>query len=221
MIIAMDGPAGAGKSTVARRVARELGLTFLDTGAMYRAITLLALERDVHPSDAAGCAAIARATALGFDADGNVLIDGRPGEPDVRSRTVTLNVSAVSAHPAVREAVVARQRALAAEGPGVVAEGRDVTTVVFPEADHKFFLDASRGERARRRAVQEGVEPDDLEALAAIRTDIERRDRLDRTRACSPLVQAPDAVLIRADGLSIDEVVARILEVVRGGAGTA
>jgi cytidylate kinase len=212
MIIALDGPAGAGKSTVARRVAQELGLFFLDTGAMYRAVTLAVLERGIHPSDGTACAQVARSLRLEFDASGAVQIDGRPGEPDVRSSTVTLNVSAVSAHPLVRQVIVARQRELARERGGLVAEGRDTTTVVFPEADHKFFLIASPAERARRRALQEGTP----ERAAEIRADIERRDRLDTTRAHAPLVQAPDAMRIDADGLGAEDVVARVLARVRG-----
>ena len=214
MIIAIDGPAGAGKSTVAAGVARALGIPFLDTGAMYRAVTLAVLERGLHPGDGRACGEIAAELALSFDDEGRILVGGEPGEPDIRSRTVTRNVSAVSAHPAVREAIVARQRELAAQLPGIVAEGRDTTTVVFPEADHKFFLDASPEERARRRARQGGREAE-RGALEAILADIARRDRLDATRAHSPLVQAPDAVRIEADERSADEVVALILARVR------
>jgi len=212
MIIAIDGPAGAGKSTVAQRVAHALGLTFLDTGAMYRAVALEVLERGVHPSDEGACTAVARELGLAFDGDGHILVDGRPGEPDIRSSTVTMNVSAVSAHRGVRSAVVQRQRAIGSTGRGIVAEGRDTTTVVFPDADHKFFLNASVDERARRRALQEGS----LERMDEVRADIERRDRLDTTRAHSPLTRADDAVVIEGDGLSIDDVVERILERVLG-----
>lgn len=211
MIIAIDGPAGAGKSTVARRVASELGLSFLDTGAMYRAVTLAVLEQGYHPSDAEACEQVARALRLEFDDEGRILIDGSPGEPDIRSQTVTLNVSAVSAHRGVREAVVAEQRKIAARSKGVVAEGRDTTTVVFPEADHKFFLNASKEERARRRAEQDGRAADQALILA----DIDRRDRLDATRAHSPLVKAPDALEIDGDRMSVEDVVARILAEVR------
>ncbi len=218
MIVAIDGPAGAGKSTVAARVARALGLAFLDTGAMYRAVTLAVLERGVHPSDGEACARIARALVLDFDAQGRIRMDGVPGEPHVRSRTVTLNVSAVSAHPGVRQAVVARQRELARALGGAVAEGRDTTTVVFPEAPHKFFLVASPRERARRRARQEG-HGDEPAAVDEIQADIERRDRLDTTRAHSPLARAPDAVVIDADDLGVEEVVERILAHVRGAQG--
>ena len=211
MIIALDGPAGAGKSTVARRLAESLGLAFLDTGAMYRAVTLAALERGVHPSDAEACEEVARSLQLGFDADGRILVDGVAGEPDIRSQTVTLNVSAISAHPGVRAAIVAEQRRIAADLGGVVAEGRDTTTVVFPRADHKFFLNASMQERARRRALQEGTP----ERVDQIQADIARRDRLDTTRAHSPLTKAPDAIEIDGDGASVEEVVERILEHVR------
>jgi len=208
MIIAMDGPAGAGKSTVARRVAEELGMAFLDTGAMYRAITLVVLERNIHPSDAEACTQVAESVHLSFDSDGQICIEGRPGEPQIRSRTVTLNVSAVSAHGGVREAIVAQQRAVAERQGSVVAEGRDTTTVVFPLAEHKFFLVASPGERARRRARQEGSP----ERAAEIQADIERRDRLDATRAHSPLVEASDAIRIEADNMTVAEVVQVVLD---------
>ncbi len=211
MIVAMDGPAGAGKSTVARRVARELGLAFLDTGAMYRAVTLAVLERGIHPSDGEACAAVARSLRLSFDNEGRILIDGVCGEPHIRSQTVTLNVSAVSAHPGVRSAVVAEQRKIAERLGGVVAEGRDTTTVVFPRADHKFFLNASKEERAARRARQDGAP----ERFAEILADIERRDRLDTTRAHGPLAKAPDVIEIDGDRLSVDEVVEQILSHVR------
>ena len=216
MIIAIDGPAGAGKSTVARAVAAELGYLFLDTGAMYRAVTLEVLERGVDPADGEACGAVADTLPLALDGAGRVLVDGREREADLRSRTVTRNVSTVSAHPAVRAAIVARQRDLAAEagraGTGVVAEGRDTTTVVFPEAEHRFFLVASAAERARRRAAQEGTPERHEEILA----DIRRRDRLDETRAHSPLVRAPGAVVIDSDGLDAEQVTRRILEAVRG-----
>ena len=216
MIIALDGPAGAGKSTVAKAVARELGLFYLDTGAMYRAVTLAVLERGVDPSASEACARVAHEVALDFDEAGCVRVDGRPGEPDIRSRTVTRNVSAVSAHADVRTAVVAVQRALAEARGGLVAEGRDTTTVVFPDADHKFFLNASQEERARRRARQEAAASDAYETILA---DIARRDRLDSTRAHSPLVRSPEAIVIEADEMSADEVVAAILERIRAGSG--
>jgi cytidylate kinase len=215
MIIALDGPAGVGKSSVARALARALGAFFLDTGAMYRAVTLAVLERGVEPADAAACGRIARELGLDFDARGEVLVDGRPGEPAIRSAAVTGAVSQVSAHPEVRAAVVARQRELAAAHGKVVAEGRDTATVVFPDADHKFYLDASPAERARRRAAQEG----ELPRLAEIQQDMERRDRFDSSREHAPLRVAHGAAHIDTDGLDLDQVVGRILARVRGESG--
>jgi cytidylate kinase len=212
MIIAIDGPAGAGKSSVARVVARALALPFLDTGAMYRAVTLAVLARGVAPEDAAGCERVARSLALEFDPEGRIQIDGRPGEPDIRGSEVTRAVSRVAAHPGVRAAIVAEQRALAARSPGVVAEGRDTTTVVFPGADHKFYLFASAAERARRRAAQERSP----ERLQEILREIEQRDRLDSSREHSPLRQAPDAHFLDSDGLALEQVVERVLAIVRG-----
>ena len=211
MIIAIDGPAAAGKSTIARRLASALDLAFLDTGAMYRAVTWAALERDVPTADAEGCARLARELDLDFDAEGRILIDGRPGEPGIRSSAVDDAVSQVSAHPAVRRAVVPKQREVA-ERRGVVAEGRDIGTVVFPGADHKFFLAASAEERARRRAAQIGRPEEQATIEAALR----RRDELDSTRADSPLVRADDAVLVETDGLGVDQVVEALLAHVRG-----
>ena len=212
MIIAIDGPAGAGKSTVARRVARELGLVFLDTGAMYRALTWRVLQLELDPNSEESCARVARETDLSFDDEGRILIDGRAGEPDIRSARVTANVSAVSAHAQVRAEVVREQQAVAVRRGGLVAEGRDTTTVVFPGAEHKFFLIASSAERARRRARELGQ----IERVAQIQAEIEQRDEIDSTRAHSPLVRAPDAVVIDSDGLDAEEVATRILAHVRG-----
>jgi len=215
MIIALDGPAGSGKSTVATRLAAELGLAFLDTGAMYRAVALSVLARNIRPADAEACAEVARGLHLDFEDEGRIRIDGVPGEPAIRSREVTACVSEVAAHAGVRAAVVARQRALAQRARGVVAEGRDTTTVVFPDADHKFFLNATSHERARRRALQEGRPGE----AAEIERQIAERDRRDSTRAVSPLRQAADAIVVDTDGLTVEEVVARLLGAVRGGAG--
>jgi cytidylate kinase len=211
MIIAIDGPAAAGKSTVARQLARALGWTYLDTGAMYRAVTLAVLERGIDPAAGEACGELARSLELDFDPQGRILIQGRLGEPRIRSAEVTAAVSTVAAHPAVREAVVLLQRRLATEaelaGKGLVAEGRDTTTVVFPDAEHKFFLIATAPERARRRARELHQE----HRLEAVQADLERRDRLDSTRAASPLVEAKSALRIETDGLSAEQVVARIL----------
>lgn len=206
MIIAIDGPAGAGKSTVARRVAEALGIRFLDTGAMYRAVTLRAREAGLDPRDDGACGALAERLDLAFDEAGAIRIDGEPGEPHIRSEGVNRDVSDVSALPRVRRAVVAKQRALAGEG-SLVAEGRDTTTVVFPDADHKFYLDASPEERARRRALQEGRP----ERRAELTQEMAERDRKDSSRVDSPLLCAEDAVRIDTDGLDLDGVVRRLL----------
>ncbi len=211
-IIAIDGPAAAGKSTVAKIVAEEVGLTFLDTGAMYRAVTLLALERGIDPLDEEACAKVARALRLTFDSRGAIQIDGRAGEPAIRSDAVTRAVSPVSAHSAVRAAVVPMQRIEAEKRGGIVAEGRDIGSVVFPDADFKFYLDASSEERARRRVLEIGTPERFDEIHAAIR----HRDHLDSTRKDSPLTVAKDALVIRTDGLDAAKVAERMLAAMRG-----
>jgi cytidylate kinase len=213
MIIAIDGPAGSGKSTVAKALAREVGLSFLDSGAMYRAVTLAVIEHDVDPMDGERCAKIARALKLEFDASGRIHVDGKPGEPAIRGETVTKAVSAVSAHSAVRAAIVPQQRAEAQRRGGIVAEGRDMGSVVFPQADFKFFLTASAGERARRRARELHEEARVGEILA----DIQLRDHLDSSRKDSPLVKAADALEIDTDRLDAAGVVGALLARVRQG----
>lgn len=210
LVIAMDGPAGAGKSTVARGLAAELGVRFLDTGAMYRALTHLALERGIAPSDAAALGQLAREVRLDFDADGRIHADGVLLEPAVRSQPVTTHVSEVSAHGAVREAVVARQQEFGREWTGLVAEGRDTTTVVFPDAAYRFYLDASARERARRRAGELGTP----ERVAEIQADIERRDAYDSGRTHSPLRKAEGVLVVDTDRLGPSEVVGVLLEIV-------
>lgn len=218
MIIAIDGPAGAGKSTVARALADHLGWMFLDTGAMYRAVTLAVLDRGIDPLDGGACGGVAESIDLRFDDQGRILIDGEPGEPRIRAEQVTERVSAVSAHPEVRAAVVAEQQAVGARRKGVVAEGRDTTTVVFPGALAKFYLVASPGERAKRRAKES--ERGDVQV---VQRELESRDHQDSTRELSPLRQAPDAVLVNTDHCTIEGVVARILDVLaeRGVEGAA
>ncbi|MCP3914178.1 MAG: (d)CMP kinase [bacterium] len=212
MIIAIDGPAASGKSTVARALATELGLPFLDTGAMYRAVTLVVLRRGIDPADGPACGGVADEIELDFDAGSRITIDGEPGEPAIRSQEVTAHVSAVAAHSSVRATIVPHQRAIAAGG-GAVAEGRDTTTVVFPSADFKFFLVATPRTRAERRAREEGR----LEAADEYEKDLEHRDALDSSRADSPLREAEDARRIETDAMRPDEVVARMLAIVRGG----
>lgn len=211
MIVAIDGPAGAGKSTVARALARRLGMGYLDTGAMYRAIAWLALERGVAPSDGEALAALARENPIALVPSDDVLrvaIAGRDVTDAIRAPAVTACVSEVSAHPGVRRAVVAAQRALLADG-GWVSDGRDVGTVVWPEAEVKVFLTADPAERAHRRheeMVARGVGA----SLVQVREDLVRRDHVDSTRAESPLRRADDAVEVDTTRLGIDEVVDRL-----------
>ncbi len=211
MIIAIDGPAAAGKSTVAQALARELGLTFLDTGAMYRAVTLAVLDRGVDPRDEQDCERVARSLHLTFDPEARIAIDGKPGEPAIRSEAVTRAVSVVSAHPGVRRVVVPLQREEARARGGIVAEGRDIGSVVFPSADFKFFVDATPSERARRRARELGA-PERYEEILA---DIVRRDHLDSTRRDSPLVRANGAIVIQTDALDAAGVTAEMLARIR------
>ena len=192
MLIAIDGPAGAGKSTVARAVAAALGFTYLDTGAMYRAIALADLRGAADPT----------ACAIGFD--GSVTLDGEDVSGLIRTPEVSARASEVAARPEVRAALVQRQRELIAAGD-YVAEGRDIGTVVAPDAELKVFLTASPEERARRRAAEIGA---DAQTVLAEQT---MRDERDRTREHSPLTAADDAVEVDTTGLGIDEVVARIV----------
>ncbi len=202
MVIAIDGPAGAGKSTVARALAERLGFTYLDSGAMYRCVALAALERGVDASDAEAMGELAGSLAIGLDGE-RVELDRRDVSAAIREPRVTEVSSRVSVHPTVREAMVASQRRLIAAGR-YVAEGRDIGTVVSPDAPLKVFLTASPEERARRRAEQTGE--DSGEVLAAQR----ERDARDETREHSALRAAEDAVELDTTGLALDEVVDRI-----------
>jgi cytidylate kinase len=212
LLIVIDGPAGAGKSTVARRVARHFGLPVLDTGAIYRTLALAAHERGVAWDDEAGLVALAAELPIRFEAAGDegkprVLYAGRDVTQAIRTPEISEGASQVSALPAVRESLLAIQRRLGADG--CVAEGRDLGTVVFPDATHKFFLTASDAVRAaRRQAELKGAE------LADVLRDLNRRDERDRSRATAPLVRAEDAVLVDSSALDIDAVVARIVAVV-------
>ena len=203
-LVAIDGPAGSGKSTVARTVAGRLGAAYLDTGAMYRSVALAALERGVDPTDGEALAKLAG--ALDIEVGERVLVDGVDATTAIRGPDVTAVVSAVSAHPPVRAEMVRRQRRWAEAHGGGVLEGRDIGSVVFPHADVKVFLTASEEERARRR--QRDEDAPDVKAVAA---DISRRDTIDSTRAASPLRPADDAVVIDTTGRTVDEVVDEVL----------
>jgi cytidylate kinase len=203
-VVAIDGPAGSGKSTVARAVAKRLGVAYLDTGAMYRSVAFAALDHGVDPTD--GDALAKLANELDIRLGERVVVDGVDATAAIRGPAVTAIVSAVSMHPEVRAGMVRRQRQWAAEHGGGVAEGRDIGTVVFPDADVKVFLTASEKERARRRQ-QDDRAPD----VAAVAADLARRDALDSNRAASPLRPADDAVVIDTTGRTVDDVVDQVV----------
>jgi CMP/dCMP kinase len=219
LVVAVDGPGGSGKSTVAREVARRLGLRYLDTGAMYRALTWLALERRVDVEDGETLAEMAEQVLLKIDSDPDkptIAIEGEDVTEPIRTRQVTNAVSAVSAVPAVRKELVRRQQDLiAAASPGIVVEGRDIGSVVAPEAKVKLFLTASTEERARRRSAELGEQGAD--AVARTHSELERRDTLDSGRSASPLLQADDALVVDSTSMSAsqvaDLVVDRVAEV--------
>jgi CMP/dCMP kinase len=207
MVIAIDGPAGAGKSTVARGVGKALGFTYLDSGAMYRCVALAALDRHMNLDDGEALGEMAWSLEIGFDRD-TVQLDGKPVEGRIRTPEVTIASSKVSVHPQVRQAMVKRQRELIAAG-NYVAEGRDIGTVVSPDSPLKVFLTASEDERARRRAAETG------ESVESVRDAIGDRDRRDQERADSPLRAADDSVELDTTDLTPDEVVARIADLAR------
>jgi len=212
IVVAIDGPAGAGKSTVTRQLAARLGYQLLDTGALYRSVALLARRRGVGWDDEPGLAALAADLDVSFRMDGQVnrvQLGGEDVTEAIRTPEISSGASQVSALPAVRAALLELQRRLAGKG-GVVAEGRDVGTVVFPGAEAKFFLTASAEERARRRCDElraKGMEVD----YAATLEEIRIRDERDSNRAVAPLVAAPDAVLVDSTGITVEEVVDQMI----------
>ena len=211
LTIAIDGPAGAGKSTLARALAAALGYTYVDSGAMYRVVGLAADERGIDLADAQALAALAATLDFALQPDPRgqrVLLAGRDVTDAIRTPAAGERASRVAAVPAVRTALVARQRALGAAG-GIVMDGRDIGTVVFPDAHCKFYVTASAAERARRRALEVGAP---AEQLPAIQHQIETRDRRDSERAHSPLTAAPDAERVDTTGQSVDALLAHLLE---------
>ena len=223
MIVAIDGPAGSGKSTIAGLAAERFGMAKLDTGAMYRAVALAALERGVALDDAEALTELAHAVSLTFEPDAagmlRICLDGRDVSREIRTPEVDAAVSLVAAVPGVREGLVVQQRRFA-ENHDVVADGRDIGTVVFPEAEVKVFLTADPAERARRRVLQRhGGQMDDKDAfeaeVAETLAGIEERDRIDSSRDVAPLKPAPDAVKVDSSALSVDGVLDRIAALVR------
>jgi cytidylate kinase len=203
-VIAIDGPAGSGKSTVARAVADRLAMDYLDTGAMYRAVAFAAIRRGIDPADAEPVSRLAR--DLELEVADKVMVDGVDATIEIRSPEVTRAVSAVAANPEVRTELVRRQREWAAAHGGGVIEGRDIGTVVFPAADLKVYLDANDAERATRRSKEMlDLHYDEVAA------DIARRDHVDSTRSASPLAVADDAIRLDTTGQSIDEVVESVV----------
>jgi CMP/dCMP kinase len=208
IIIAIDGPSGTGKSTTAKLVAKDLGLTYLDTGAMYRAITFAALEKGVGPEDADALARLLGTVDIRFDANNRILVDGVNREAEIRSKRVTEAVSLYSAIPEVRKVLTEAQRKIASETSSIL-DGRDIGTAVFPHADFKFFLVTDIKVRAKRRFLecrQKGIEM----SLEEIEKNLAERDRIDSSRETAPLKKADDAIEIDTTQLSIQQQVKEI-----------
>jgi cytidylate kinase len=214
IVIAIDGPSGAGKSTIAKAVAHRLGYVYIDTGAMYRAVGLWAMRAGIPLDDAHKLEELARHAEIEFAAASTtVLLNGEDVTEAIRDRPISEAASKVSAISGVRRAMVDAQRRMS-EGASVVMEGRDIGTVVFPDADVKIFLDANPGARAERRVLELRAKGQNA-AADAITREMAERDLRDSTRADSPLVQAPDAVYLDSTGLSIEEVQESVLKIVR------
>ena len=216
-VVAVDGPSGSGKSTVSRAVADDLGLEVLDTGAMYRAVTQAALSRGADLTDGDALGTLARTVVI--EVTDVVRLDGVDVSEAIRGPEVTGAVSVVSAHPQVRDVLVARQREWAEARGGGVVEGRDIGTVVFPDAPLKIYLTADEAERARRRQRDEEAAARDTD-VAAVADALARRDRLDSTRTVSPLQAAADAVVVDTTAMSRDEVVAHVVALARAALGS-
>jgi cytidylate kinase len=212
VVVAIDGPAGAGKSTIARRLAERLGFTYIDTGAMYRAVALWAIRQGLDPADMHRMEQLAIASDIRLS-PGRIQLNGEDVTEAIRLPEVSSGASKIAVIPGVRRAMVAKQRAMG-ESSSVVMEGRDIGTVVFPHAEVKVFLDAKPGERVRRR-LEEGRAKGETISEEALAAQIAERDRRDSTRAEAPLTQAPDAVYLDSTGLGISEVEEAILRVVR------
>ena len=212
--IAIDGPSGAGKGSVSRAIARALGCRYVDTGAMYRAVTWLAVQEGLSLDDEAALSALAGRVQLTLE-ETTVTVEGHDVTSAIRTREIDAAAARVARMPAVRAVLVARQRAYAADGR-IVMEGRDIGTTVFPEADVKLYLDASPGERAARRASDPARESGISDvSLSDVASALEARDRSDRTRQISPLAMADDAVLVDTTGIPLERVVERVLAIVR------
>ena len=213
MVIAIDGPAGAGKSTVAKMVAKRLGYLYVNTGAMYRAVTLKALQNGIDIENENALVELAKGTRINFkDGGSRIILDGNDVSQEIRSPDVDRNISTVVKHPSLREIMVKQQQDIGKQG-NVVSEGRDVTTVVFPDAAVKIYLDASLEERVKRRygeLMQKGYDLDVIQ----VQKDTARRDESDKTREHGPLKIAHDAILLDTTGMTIKQVVESILEIV-------
>jgi cytidylate kinase len=222
LIVALDGPASSGKSSVGAAAALELGYRFVDTGLLYRALTWLSMARGVAPEDPVGLAGLVPEIRLAPDEYGRldrVVVDGRDVTDELRTAVVDEHVSDVARTPEVRAAFLPVQRNLAAEG-GIIVAGRDIGTVILPHADLKIFLDASVEERARRRSEERGLEPGGREAREIL-DQLRRRDEIDRNRMVAPLRPADDAVHVRTDGNRFEQTVAAVVATIRGAATVA
>ena len=213
-VIAIDGPGGAGKSTIAKLLAKKLNYLHLDTGAMYRAVTLAAINENIDFDDKEKLIKLAKKISITFNKNGEIILDNKNVSQEIRSSEVNAHVSKIAAVKGVRKVLVEKQQSLAQKNK-IVMDGRDITTVVLPEAEHKFFLTASLAERAKRRYQEMRSKNNDAD-LEEIKKSIARRDKLDSEREHSPLKKAEDAVLIDTTELSIDEVLKKLISLIEG-----